>query len=137
MVRVWVDDLDRYPRWLTIVTRAAPLGDVDGRPAWSVDLTGRLGPLARSKRLRMVRTRHDETTTVFERVEADGRHHAPWVLTAEVTATAAGSHLTMRLHYGGALWGPVLERVLRDEIEGATPRLLRLVGAQDGEAQAP
>ena len=34
---------------------------------------------------------------------------------------------TMRLHYDGALWGPVLERLLRDEIEQGRGRLLALV----------
>ena len=33
----------------------------------------------------------------------------------------------MRLHYGGTLWGAVLERLLRDEIESSRRRLLQLV----------
>jgi hypothetical protein len=33
----------------------------------------------------------------------------------------------MQLHYGGGLWGPVLERILGDEIERSKPRLLALV----------
>lgn len=122
----WVDDLDRYPHWLEIVTRAESLGH-EGVDAWSVDLRGRLGPLARSKRLRMVRTRHRATTVSFERRELDGRDHSPWVLDADVAPHAAGSELRMRLHYGGGLFGPVLERVLRDEIERSRQRLLDLV----------
>jgi hypothetical protein len=123
----WVDDLARYPQWLSIVTRAEPDGD-DG---WTVDLRGRVGPLARSKRLRMARTRLEpERVAVFERVERDGRHHAPWVLRAEVTPGPAGSHLAMRLHYGGSLWGSVIERLLRDEIEQSRARLLELVSGQ-------
>ncbi|HEX7443496.1 MAG TPA: hypothetical protein VF320_06400, partial [Acidimicrobiales bacterium] len=54
-----VDDLGTYPAWLEIVERAeatATHPDDDGDAAWLVDLRGRLGPLARSKRLRMVRT---------------------------------------------------------------------------------
>lgn len=145
----WVEDLGRYPEWLEIVTRAEPLtggregvgadvgddgdgdGDADGAgPAWAVDLRGRLGPLARSKRLRMVRTRCVAPTSVlFERVELDGRHHSPWVLQADVTPDGAGAALRMRLHYGGGLFGPVLERVLRDEIERSRLRLLALVSA--------
>ncbi|HEY6414605.1 MAG TPA: hypothetical protein VIX41_00150, partial [Acidimicrobiales bacterium] len=56
----WVDDLAHYPEWLDIVPRATPVEAQDGDPgpAWSVDLRGRLGPFARSKRLRMVRTVH-------------------------------------------------------------------------------
>src|SRR5690606_30121098 len=50
----WVADLDRYPQWLDIVPRAVPVDAHadDAGPAWSVDLRGRLGPFARSKRLR-------------------------------------------------------------------------------------
>lgn len=129
----WVEDLERYPQWLEIVTRAVRLdGDV-----WEIDLRGRLGPLARSKRLQMVRTIHDGATVRFERVENDGRDHSPWVLEVAVASTSesdsdanedgGGSHLRMHLHYGGGLFGPVLERVLRDEIERSRVRLLALV----------
>lgn len=123
----WVGSLDRYPRWLDIVTRADPDPAVEGDPssAWLIDLRGRLGPLSRAKRLRMVRTEHvAPNRAVFERREVDGRSHAPWVLDATVEATAAGSRLTMHLHYGGGLWGPVLERMLRDEVEHSRPRLV-------------
>jgi hypothetical protein len=125
----WVEDLQRYPEWLEIVTRAEPLDD----GAWAVDLRGRLGPLARSKRLRMVRSRHDVPRSVrFERSEVDGRDHSPWVLEADVAPHAEGSALTMRLHYGGGLFGPVLERVLRDEIERSRLRLLARVSDPAG-----
>lgn len=124
----WVADLERYPRWLDIVPRAvatAPDGDA---PAWTVDLRGRLGPFARSKRLRMVRTQYDEPkSVVFERREHDDKSHSPWVLEAHVTEVADGSQLTMRLYYGGGLWGPLVERLLREEIEHSKPRLLALL----------
>lgn len=124
----WVDDLSRYPSWLGIVERAEPLAPSDGEVAWSVDLRGKVGPLARSKRLRMVRTtRTEPTRAVFERRETDGRHHAAWLLEAEVTEVDGGSALAMRLHYGGALWGPVLEHLLRDEVDRSRGRLLALV----------
>jgi hypothetical protein len=35
----------------------------------------------------------------------------------------------MRLHYGGSLVGPVVERLLADEIRQSKPRLLALVNA--------
>lgn len=129
-VFTWVEDLSRYPQWLGIVERAVALAaDEDGLPAWSVDLRGRLGPLARSKRLRMVRTQLSESRVTFERREQDGRHHSTWVLRADVAPADDGSILTMRLHYGGALWGPVLERLLKEEITGSRSRLLdRLEG---------
>ena len=126
----WVEDLRTYPQWLEIVTRAEP----DGDDAWIVDLRGRLGPLARSKRLRMVRADRtdvardpsdtgdtgdiaDERRVRFERRERDGRQHSPWRLEAAVTATATGSRVAMDLHYGGSFGGRLLERMLRDEIE--------------------
>lgn len=126
-----VDDLSRYPDWLTIVTRAVPETGTDGAglPSWSVDLRGRIGPLARSKRLRMVRTVHDAPHHVrFERSELHGRSTSPWVLDAEVAAIpGAGSRLTMHLHYGGSFGAGALERMLHDEIEGSRPRLAALV----------
>ena len=133
-----VCDLGIYPKWLDIVPRAVPAEAAPGgtEPAWTVDLRGRLGPFARSKRLRMVRTRHDPPhMVVFERAERDGRSHASWRLAAEVTPTERGaSRLTMRLHYGGGLWGPIVERLLSDEIERSKPRLLALVeGSRAGE----
>jgi hypothetical protein len=127
----WVAELDRYPSWLEIVTRAVPGGGSgDGGEAWQVDLRGRLGPLARSKRLRMIRTAFDAPYRVrFERAELDGREHAAWVLEADLEAADEGSRLRMRLHYGGALFGPVLERLLADEIERSRQRLLSVLAA--------
>ena len=109
------------------VPRADP--DGDSGEAWRIDLRGRIGPLARSKRLRMVRTRHDPpTTAVFERRELDGQEHSAWVLRAEVLPEGdAGAKLVMRLHYGGRLWEPLVERLLRDEIDASRERLLALL----------
>ena len=132
----WVADLDRYPAWLDIAPRAEP----DGDGVWLVWLRGRLGPLARSKRLRMRRTSLEPGRSVrFERDERDGRQHSPWVLEAEVVRRAAGSRLTMHLHYGGGLFGPVLERLLGDEIERSKARLLALLAAEEasGEHREP
>src|SRR5690242_1687642 len=115
--RLWsaVADLTGYPAWLSIVAGVAPAEPAEGDagPAWSVELRGRLGPLARSKRLRMVRTVADEPGRLrFERRELDGRAHSPWVLDAEITPRPDGSRLTMTLHYGGTLGGATLERML-------------------------
>ncbi|HWH36006.1 MAG TPA: SRPBCC family protein [Acidimicrobiales bacterium] len=127
----WVDDLGRYPRWLDLVARAEPVPAHEGDegPAWAVDLRARMGPLARSKRLRMVRTRHQAPEVArFERREHDGRDHSAWVLQASVAAKGSrSSRLTMHLHYGGALFGPLLERKLHDEVARCRPRLLALV----------
>lgn len=130
----WVGSLDSYDRWLEIVPRTTPAEAAPGDAglAWHVTLRGRLGPLARSKRLRMVRTEHDPPhVAVFERCETDGREHSPWVLRAEVDGIPGGSRLTMDLHYGGSLWVPLLDRLLTGEIEASRERLRALV-AGDG-----
>ena len=81
----------------------------------------------------MVRSLRDpETFTVrFERDQADGRSHAPWVLGAAIVEHDGLSTLTMHLHYGGSLWtGGVLERVLADQIISGRERLLELVATR-------
>jgi hypothetical protein len=132
-LRAVVADLATYPDWLDIVSSAAPIAasdggaDVDAGAAWDVVLRASIGPLRRSKRLRMVRTVDEPRHVRFERRELDGRSHSPWVL----DATLGGDGpvvLRMRLHYGGSLWVPVLDRLLSDEIERSRPRLLARVG---------
>jgi hypothetical protein len=127
-----VQDLADYPEWLSIVARAEPIAPEEaasgGAPAWSVELRGRIGPLARSKRLRMVRTVHEPPERVrFERRELDGRNHSAWVLEARVHPDPVDGHrssaLEMSLHYGGAFGGNLVESLLLDEIEQSRPRL--------------
>ncbi len=132
-----VDDLAAYPVWMRLVHRVESLPATErGDPAWDVELRARLGPFARSKRLRMVRTVHEPfERVVFERDELDGRDHAPWVLSVELREEPASdgdadphTRLTMLLHYGGGLWsGAVLERALDDEVRRGSETLLRLV----------
>lgn len=127
----FVDDLSTYPQWNGLVHSA--VSEPGNDQAWDVQLRARLGPLARSKRLRMVRTLRDaDTFTVkFERDQADGRSHAPWVLGATILERNGLSTLTMHLHYGGSLWtGGALERVLADQIISGRERLLELVATR-------
>jgi hypothetical protein len=129
-----VDDLAAYSSWLSIVPTAEPADPVEGDdgPAWRVELRGRIGPLARSKRLRMVRTLHEPPMRArFERRELDGRDHSPWILDAVVSGTEGASRLEMHLHYGGSFGGSVLERLLRDEIDQSRRRLLEAVLARE------
>jgi hypothetical protein len=126
----FVDDLGRYPAWVDLVHRADPVAGAQAE--WQVELRARLGPLARSKRLRMRRTLHDPAShvAVFQRHEVDGKAHSPWVLRAEVTPDGSASALHMHLHYGGGLWtGGLLERALADQITNGRERLLTLVRA--------
>ncbi|HEY0519212.1 MAG TPA: SRPBCC family protein [Ilumatobacteraceae bacterium] len=126
-----VDDLSTYPEWNGLVHSAERELGNDG--VWDVELRARLGPLARSKRLRMVRTQRDvETCSVtFERDQADGKNHSPWVLRATIVERDGVSTLTMDLHYGGSLWtGGALERVLAEQITSGRERLLHLVATK-------
>lgn len=130
--RLWelLRDLGRYPSWLSIVPRAeleTASNEAAGEErTWSVELRAKVGPLARSKRLRMVRTIDEQEHVRFERRERDGREHSPWVLDALIGATPDGSRVTMALHYGGGLGGAVVERMLRAEIDASRPRLRAL-----------
>ena len=126
-----VDDLSTYPLWNGLGHSA--VGEPGNDAAWDVELRARLGPLARSKRLRMVRSVRDAETFMvrFERDQADGRDHAPWVLAATIVERDGLSTLTMQLHYGGSLWtGGALERVLADQITSGRERLLQLVATR-------
>lgn len=127
----FVADLDRYPSWLPLVHEAEP--DPAAMASWFVEIRARVGPFARSKRLRMVRTIHDvDRLAEFERAETDGRHHARWALRVELAPAAEASTLvTMHLAYDGALWtGGLLDRVLDEEIRRGRDGLAALVTAE-------
>jgi uncharacterized protein YndB with AHSA1/START domain len=127
-----IADLTTYSQWLGIVHQVTPQSTQSNEPtAWIVELRGKVGPFARSKRLRMVQsTCESPNLVVYERRETDGRKHSPWVLTAQVGATSDGSMLTVNLHYGGTLFsGGVLERLLADQIVQGSERLLSVLRA--------
>jgi hypothetical protein len=122
-----VRSLDGYPTWIGIVHEVEREND----GVWRVELRGKVGPFARSKRLRMVRVTDDAPrTAVFERQEVDGRRHAAWRLTAIVHEVDGRSTLTMQLHYGGSLFGGgMLEKVLGEQIVASREKLLERLGA--------
>lgn len=126
-----VDDLGRYPQWMDLVHDVSHVPATDaGDRCWDVELRAQVGPLARSKRLRMRRTIHEPThRVVFERSEIDGKRHSPWVLESTLTDRAQGEiELTMTLTYGGGLWtGAVLERVLDDHVDRGARSLAALL----------
>ncbi|MBU6329164.1 MAG: SRPBCC family protein [Acidobacteria bacterium] len=129
-VRPVVADLDRYPQWLSILARAEP----ESPGCWAVELRARVGPLARSKRLRMERTVDDATHLRFERAETDGRHHSAWTLDVRLLPIDGGTRLVMELHYGGRFGGGVVERLLAEEIAASRLRLRALV---EGDPATP
>lgn len=129
----YVSDLNNYQSWLEMVHSVTP---VDQNAAsstaiktWTVELRARLGPFARSKRLRMARTSYEAPhRVVFERYENDGRSHSAWVLSATVSQTSNGSSLTTNLHYSGSLFtGGLLERALADQITNGSEKLIQLL----------
>jgi hypothetical protein len=120
-------DLDGYPTWLSIVRHVERVSD---EPAWLVDLSAGVGPLRRTKRVRMVRAADSPTALRFERSETDRRQHSAWILTATLQAPAPErTRLTMHLHYGGLDWVPLVGLALREEIRRAGPRLARRLAA--------
>lgn len=127
IMRSWVNDLGLYPRWLSIVPRAELVEADGGSQAWAVELRAKVGPLARSKKLRMERVADTPAHVRFERRETHGRDHSSWVLDAEIEPVDSGCRLTMILQYGGAFGGGLVERLLRDEIESSKQKLRALV----------
>jgi uncharacterized protein YndB with AHSA1/START domain len=121
-------ELDRYRDWLDLVHSVQPAPPVDGEPgpAWLVTLRAAIGPLARSKRLRMVRRVAEAPSSLrFERAETDGRAHAPWTLDVQIAPLDGGarSQVTVSLAYGGGLWSAPLDAVLGSHLDRAVPRL--------------
>jgi hypothetical protein len=127
-----VATLDRFPAWMRLVHRVEDLEPDAGRPAWRVELRARIGPFARSKQLRMVRTEFEPGRRVrFERIQDDDRDHAEWILMATVVPGDGGASVVTELTYSGGLWGTgVLQRVLDDEIRRGKAALSVLVSAE-------
>jgi hypothetical protein len=120
----FIDDLAQYPTWMGLVHTVVP----EGEGVWQVELRGKIGPFARSKRLRMIQVETSEPHHIrFERQENDGRSHSDWVLDAQVTEVGSASTLNMTLRYSGRLFSSVVERALHDEIEASKQRLRELV----------
>jgi hypothetical protein len=135
--QVWVAvrDLATYPGWFSIVDRAEPSGGAGGGDdvgGWLVDLVGRLGPLKRTKRLRMRRVIDDGDARHVRFERDDGPGHSAWVLDGTVIADRPDDTsclVLMQLHYGGGLFVPGADLLLRYEARNAGGRLERLLRA--------
>lgn len=140
-----LESLERYPAWMRLVHRVTPLEHDGGREAWWVELRARVGPFTRSKQLRMVRTEFEPGRRArFERVQADDRDHARWILVAAVSEAVvpsddgAGAAMTMELEYTGQLWSrAVLGRILDDEIRRSARALTCLLAAENVPSADP
>ncbi len=110
--------------------RGPPMPTMSG-PAWSVDLRGRLGPFARAKRLRMVRTAHERRppTCASSGWSTTAGDHSPLGARRRGRAEPrAGASSPCASTTAGRLWMPALDRLLADEIERSRPRLLARLG---------
>lgn len=120
-------DLGTYSQWMSLIDRCEPaeLADGDTGPAWVVTLQAKVGPFARSKRLRMVRVESVPNTAVrFERSETDGKEHSAWVMEALIVPLVpSGSSVTVELTYSGGLWSGPLDIVLGSQVDVARDRL--------------
>lgn len=134
-----VDDLSAYPAWMPLVHAATPLAVGEDEPlAWDVEIRARIGPFARSKRLRMQRTELvPDRLAVFERAEIDGRDHADWILRVELVPAptdapgGAVTEVAMHLAYDGSLWtGGPLARVFDDQVRRGRDGLVAAVEAR-------
>lgn len=127
-----VDDLSAYAQWMPMIHGIAR-DDADGETAWSVELRAKVGPFARSKRLRMARSHHGTSadgtvTVVFARREVPVRQHSAWTMTVRVSPRGTGCTVAMDLEYGGSLWtAGVLDRVLASNIEAGKKGLAAAV----------
>lgn len=130
-VRVWVDDLTRFTSWTELLHEVSPLTPAQGElAAWSVELRGKLGPFARSKRLRMARVPTESPDHLrFERREVGVGSHGRWNL--DIRLAAGGIRDTtlvvMHLEYEGRLWSGAVERLLHNDIETSKRRLAEVV----------
>lgn len=130
----YLEDLSGYPQWMPMIHSIARDDDSDGT-AWLVELRAKVGPFARSKRLRMVRTVNERTddsaTFVFERKERGGAVHSVWRMSVEVRSAGDSTDVAIDLEYGGTLWtAGVLDRVLAGNIEAGKAGLTRVVTAR-------
>ena len=115
-------DLSTYPSWLGLVHAAETEDGMNG--TYLVTLRAKVGPFARSKMLRMVRSELTEGAVRFDRAETDGRQHSNWTMTIDAcSAPSGGSDLEIALDYDGDLWSGPLQLILDAQADKAGRRL--------------
>ena len=115
-------DLSTYPSWLGLVHAVDAVDAING--AYLVTLRANVGPFARSKKLRMVRSELTEDAVRFDRAETDAREHSNWTMTIDAcSAASGGSDLEIALNYDGDLWTGPLQLILDSQVDKAGPKL--------------
>ena len=82
-------DLSGYPQRMPMI-HSIERDDDGAEVGWSVELRAKVGPFARSKRLRMVRTVSERSAGaarfVFDRRERGGGSHSVWRMSVDVVS---------------------------------------------------
>lgn len=128
-----VEDLGNITPWLDLLGGAepSPADPADTGPAWGATFAIKLGPLTKTKDVRLVRIVHSpQADVVYERheVPVEGRDVAQiamWRLTMTVSPTDAGSALHVHVFYGGDALGDMAEGILTKELNKSRPALLK------------
>jgi uncharacterized protein YndB with AHSA1/START domain len=122
-----MNDLGTYSEWMSLIDHCEPTEVVDDDlgPAWIVTLKAKVGPFARSKRLRMVQVESSPHERVrYARNETDGKQHSDWVMEATIESRPGNaSAVTVELSYSGGLWSGPLDVVLGTQVDEARERL--------------
>ncbi len=127
-----MEDLENITPWLDLLggaerTTADPS---DVGPAWDATFAIKLGPLTKTKDVRLVQIVHEPyEKVVYERHELpiegkDASQIAMWRLTMKVSPTDTGSLLYVHVFYGAEALGDMAEGILTKELNKARPALL-------------
>lgn len=130
-----VEDLAEISPWLDLLGDAVPCSPAQGDigPAWDSTFAIKLGPLTKTKDVRLVRIVHKAPSeVVYERheVPVEGRDPsqiAMWRLTLKVRPVDSGSRLDVHVFYGGDALGDMAEGILTKELKKSRPALLKEV----------
>lgn len=135
-----VEDLTNITPWLDLLGGAdpSPVDPSDAGPAWDATFAIKLGPLTKTKDVRLVRIVHTPPTdVVYERHEfpiegKDTSQIAMWRLTLRVTPTDTGSSLHVHVFYGGDALGDMAEGILTKELKKSRPALRKAIEQRVG-----
>lgn len=129
------EDLANISPWLDLLGDAKPASPdpSDVGPAWDATFVVKLGPLTKTKDVRLVQIEHEPyKSVVYERHEIptegkDPSKIAMWRLTLKVSPTNEGSSLFVNVFYGGDALGDMAEGILTKELNKSKPALLKEV----------